>query len=151
MFFGFNFRARAAQQQERRDVHGVHARDQPGGAEEDQRRGAPLAVHTFTPGTASSNSPDQINPVVRGWMTYYGRFTPAALMPLLKRINGYLVRWARKKYRRLAPFKRAKRWWDGLLARNRADAVLDAVLHCGLLHPPPPDQIDEELSDERLH
>jgi hypothetical protein len=26
-------------------------------------------------------------------MTYYGRFTPAALMPLLKRINGYLVRW----------------------------------------------------------
>jgi hypothetical protein len=29
------------------------------------------------------------------------------------------VRWARKKYRRLAPFKRAKRWWDGLVARNR--------------------------------
>ncbi|MDQ2875314.1 MAG: hypothetical protein M3Y33_11180 [Actinomycetota bacterium] len=48
-----------------------------------------------------------------------GRFTPAALHPLLKRINGYLVRWARKKYRRLAPFKRAKRWWDGLVARNR--------------------------------
>ena len=48
-------------------------------------------------------------PVVRGWMTYYGRFTPAALMPLLKRINGYLVRWARKKYRRLAPFKRPAR------------------------------------------
>jgi hypothetical protein len=62
---------------------------------------------------------DGINPVVRGWMTYYGRFTPAALMPLLKRINGYLVRWARKKYRRLAPFKRAKRWWDDLLTRNR--------------------------------
>ena len=62
---------------------------------------------------------DRVNPVVRGWMAYYGRFTPAALMPLLKRINGYLVRWARKKFRRLAPFKRAKRWWDGLLARNR--------------------------------
>lgn len=52
-------------------------------------------------------------------MTYYGRFTPAALHYLLKRINGYLVRWARKKYRRLGPFKRAKRWWDGLVARNR--------------------------------
>jgi RNA-directed DNA polymerase len=62
---------------------------------------------------------DWINPVVRGWMTYYGRFTPAALHAILKRINGYLVRWARKKYRRLAPFKSAKRWWDGLLARNR--------------------------------
>jgi RNA-directed DNA polymerase len=62
---------------------------------------------------------DRINPVVRGWMTYYGRFTPAALYALLRRINGYLVRWARKKYRRLAPFKRAKRWWDDLVARNR--------------------------------
>jgi len=62
---------------------------------------------------------DWLNPVVRGWMTYYGRFTPAALMPLLKRINGYLVRWARKKYRRLAPFRRAKRWWDELISRNR--------------------------------
>jgi RNA-directed DNA polymerase len=62
---------------------------------------------------------DWLNPVVRGWMTYYGRFTPAALMPLLKRINGYLVRWARKKYRRLAPFRRAKRWWDSLVSRNR--------------------------------
>jgi RNA-directed DNA polymerase len=61
---------------------------------------------------------DGINPIVRGWMTYYGRFTPAGLHPLLKRINGYLVRWARKKYRRLAPFKRVKRWWYDLLDRN---------------------------------
>src|ERR1017187_823022 len=65
--------------------------------------------------TTERHEPDE----PRGWMTYYGRFTPAALQPLLKRINGYLVRWARKKYRRLAPFKRAKRWWDDLLARNR--------------------------------
>ncbi len=36
---------------------------------------------------------NEINPVVRGWMTYYGRFTPAALHALLKRVNGYLVRW----------------------------------------------------------
>src|ERR1035441_9234712 len=57
--------------------------------------------------TTERHEPDE----PRGWMTYYGRFTPAALQPLLKRINGYLVRWARKKYRRLAPFKRAKRWW----------------------------------------
>jgi len=61
----------------------------------------------------------QINPVVRGWMHYYGRFYRSLLHPLLKRINGYLVRWARKKYRRLASFKRVKKWWDGLVARDR--------------------------------
>lgn len=62
---------------------------------------------------------DRINPVVRGWMNYYGRFYRSKLHPLLKRINGYLVRWARKKYRRLAGFKRVKRWWDGLVRRHR--------------------------------
>ena len=62
---------------------------------------------------------DLINPVVRGWMNYYGRFFRSKLHPLLKRINAYLVRWARKKYRRLASFKRVKRWWDQLVNRNR--------------------------------
>ena len=41
-----------------------------------------------------------INPVVAGWMQYYGRFYPSALYPLLARINAYLVRWIRNKYRR---------------------------------------------------
>ena len=42
-----------------------------------------------------------INPVVAGWMRYYGAFYRSALYPLLARINAYLVRWIRKKYRRL--------------------------------------------------
>ena len=62
---------------------------------------------------------ERINPIVRGWMNYYGRFFRSKLHPLLKRINGYLVRWAGKKYRRLASFKRVKRWWDGLVNRHR--------------------------------
>ena len=33
-----------------------------------------------------------INPIVRGWMQYYGAFYRSALYPLLQRINGYLVR-----------------------------------------------------------
>ncbi len=61
-----------------------------------------------------------INPIVRGWMNYYGRFFRSKLHPLLKRISGYLVRWARKKYRRLASFKRVKRWWDQLVSRTRS-------------------------------
>ena len=59
-----------------------------------------------------------INPVVRGWMTYYGRFYRTELDGLLKRINTYLVRWARQKYKRLRTYKKARRWWDGLTARQ---------------------------------
>ena len=49
-----------------------------------------------------------LNPIVRGWMQYYGRFYRSMLYPLLRRINTYLVRWARKKYRTLHGFKKAK-------------------------------------------
>jgi hypothetical protein len=53
-----------------------------------------------------------INPIVRGWMQYYGAFHRSALYPLLQRINTYLVRWLRKKYKRLQPFKKAKAAWQ---------------------------------------
>ncbi len=58
-----------------------------------------------------------MNPIVRGWMQYYGAFNRSALYPLLRRINTYLVRWARQKYRALHGFKKAKAWWQALCAR----------------------------------
>lgn len=61
---------------------------------------------------------DWINPVVRGWMNYYGRFQRSALDPLLARINTYLMRWAARKYKRLRSFKRFKAWWLGILDRD---------------------------------
>jgi RNA-directed DNA polymerase len=41
------------------------------------------------------------NKVVQGWINYYGRFYRSGLHPLLRRINAYLVRWAKRKYKRL--------------------------------------------------
>ena len=60
---------------------------------------------------------DWINPIVSGWMTYYGRFYRSQLYPLLRRINTYLMRWARKKYKRLRSYKRFRAWWTGLVQR----------------------------------
>jgi RNA-directed DNA polymerase len=47
-----------------------------------------------------------INPILAGWMQYYGRFYRSALYPFLMRINAYLVRWIRDKYER--PRRRRK-------------------------------------------
>ena len=55
-----------------------------------------------------------INPIVRGWMQYYGAFYRTELYPLLRRINCinyYLMRWVRKKFRRLGTFKKFHRRW----------------------------------------
>jgi group II intron reverse transcriptase/maturase len=43
----------------------------------------------------------QVNPIVRGWINYYGRFYPTELLRSLDRINQYLMRWAMRKYKRL--------------------------------------------------
>lgn len=64
-----------------------------------------------------SDLAEWINPIVAGWMQYYGRFYRSALYPLLRRINTYLVRWARRKYKRLRSYKRRRNWWAGLLDR----------------------------------
>jgi RNA-directed DNA polymerase len=54
-----------------------------------------------------------INPIVTGWMRYYGAFHRSALYPLLGRINAYLVRWIQEKYRRLHAVKKAQRAFKG--------------------------------------
>lgn len=59
-----------------------------------------------------------LNPIVAGWMNYYGKFYRTTMNPLLERINTYLRRWAGNKYRRLRSFKRFKQWWTGLLKRQ---------------------------------
>ena len=53
-----------------------------------------------------------INPIIRSWMQYYGAFYRSALYPLLRRINAYLMRWLRKKHKRLRSFKKAHACWQ---------------------------------------
>ncbi|WP_439331491.1 group II intron maturase-specific domain-containing protein [Nonomuraea candida] len=47
-----------------------------------------------------------------GWMRYYGAFYRTALHPLLARINNYLMRWSRSKYKRLKVWKTAIQAWE---------------------------------------
>ena len=51
-------------------------------------------------------------PIVRGWVSYYGRFNPAALHQALRMVDELLVRWARRKYKGFK--KRPMGAWDWL-------------------------------------
>src|SRR5512142_991479 len=42
-----------------------------------------------------------VNPSVRGWANYYGRFYRSALTPVLRHLERALVKWAQRKYKRL--------------------------------------------------
>ncbi|SIC41398.1 RNA-directed DNA polymerase [Mycobacteroides abscessus subsp. abscessus] len=45
-------------------------------------------------------------------MQYYGAFMRSALYPLLTRINAYLMRWVRKKYRRFKGRRDVHQAWQ---------------------------------------
>ena len=42
-----------------------------------------------------------VNPSVRGWVNYYGRFYRSAFTPVLRHLERALIRWACRKYKRL--------------------------------------------------
>src|SRR6516164_8738572 len=42
----------------------------------------------------------QINPLLRGWIEYYGRYAPSALKPMLRYVNQTLLAWAIRKFKR---------------------------------------------------
>jgi RNA-directed DNA polymerase len=60
----------------------------------------------------------RINPVVRGWLQYYGAYYRTALFAFLSRINAYLMRWIRKKYKRLRRFKKAHEGWQRITSQH---------------------------------
>jgi RNA-directed DNA polymerase len=47
----------------------------------------------------------KLNPLLRGWIGYYGRYAPSALDLLLRYVNQTLVAWARRKFKRFRAHK----------------------------------------------
>ena len=57
------------------------------------------------------------NPCIRGWINYYGRFYHTQLRPTLTRIDAFLIRWARRKSKRLRHRTKGARDWFVRLRR----------------------------------
>jgi RNA-directed DNA polymerase len=56
----------------------------------------------------------QLNPILRGWIEYYGRYRPSELRSLYRHVNKTLVTWAMRKYKRLRRHRtRAAKWLEG--------------------------------------
>ena len=61
-----------------------------------------------------------INPIVRGWVNYYGHFYRSECLATLNYLNLVLARWARRKYKRFhRNWTAAYRWLMGIAARQR--------------------------------
>ena len=63
----------------------------------------------------------QLNPLLRGWIAYYGRYALSALHPLLRYVNQTLVAWARRKFKRFQRHTTPASQLFVRLARARVD------------------------------
>ena len=48
---------------------------------------------------------DRLNPLLSGWIEYYGRYTPSALSTILRYVNQTLLRWVMRKFKRFKAHK----------------------------------------------
>ena len=62
-----------------------------------------------------------VNPVIRGWLTYYGQFYKSALHYVFFPLNCALTKWAMRKYKKLQKKKRRAAHWLGRVARRWPD------------------------------
>ena len=53
---------------------------------------------------------ERFNPVLRGWIEYYGKYNRSSLDPVLRHFNKTLVAWVRRKYKKLRGKTRAANW-----------------------------------------
>lgn len=65
-----------------------------------------------------------IDPCVRGWMNYYGRYSRSECVQVLRYINLKLAKWARKKYKLLRGHERRSEHYLGRLSRRRPDLLV---------------------------
>ncbi len=61
----------------------------------------------------------RINPATRGWINHYGKFHASELWGTMQYMDTSLIRWAKRKYKKLKhSWKRGKRWLDEVKRRQ---------------------------------
>jgi RNA-directed DNA polymerase len=58
------------------------------------------------------------NPIIRGWLQYYGRYYRSALYPTMRALNQDLVLWAKRKYKKLRRHHRRAAGWIARISRR---------------------------------
>jgi RNA-directed DNA polymerase len=117
-FLGYSFRPRLS-----KSKHGKHFVNFLPAASDDARKAISREIRSWHIVRRSDKSLSDLarmfNPIVRGWINYYGRFYKSWLYPVLRHLNDGLVRWAMRKYKRLhGHVRRAKRWLASVARRD---------------------------------
>ena len=131
-FLGFQFRARKTMWRKgetRIFTHSFQPAASPKALTRISREVRGWALHKRSDKSLTELA-EMYNPCIRGWITYYSHFYKTQLRPTLKRIDAYVIRWARRKFKRMRhQTKGAREWFDRF---HRANPKL--LAHWSLCH-----------------
>ena len=110
VFLGFEFRPRKAKAKFRKPFVGFNP-----GVSKEAINGMYQKIRDWRIQRRTSSTIHRIarniNPVVSGWLNYYGKYYKSALYRIWTHINFKLVKWVARKYKRMkGSLRRAKKW-----------------------------------------
>lgn len=109
-FLGYTFRSRKSRNKQGKFFTGFlpAVSDRAGKAIREKIREWKLPARS---GSDINTLAAEINPVLRGWINYYGHYYKSKLQDVLGHLNLILKKWARQKYKKLHGHKtKASRW-----------------------------------------
>jgi RNA-directed DNA polymerase len=116
-FLGFQFRARKTMWQGKA-AHGFLPAASPKALKRISREIRRWRLHMRSDKSLQDLA-EIYNPVIRGWIGYYSAFYRTQLRPTLKRIDLYVIRWARRKFKRFVHRTKGARDWFARLRRTK--------------------------------
>jgi RNA-directed DNA polymerase len=117
VFLGYQFRPRSAKWR-----NGLYGTSFLPGASPKALQAIRQAIRRWSLQTRSDKALDDLarmfNPYIRGWINYYSHFYKSALYPTIRRIDVFLLRWARRKFKRFRQRPKAARDWLARVVRS---------------------------------
>jgi RNA-directed DNA polymerase len=104
-FLGYTFRPRTVKNRKRNSIFVSFAPAVSSKALRDMRQTTRLWNFRNRAELSLEDIAHMFNPILRGWLEYYGRYHPSAMYPVLRHFNMTLVAWAMQKYKRFKGHK----------------------------------------------
>lgn len=104
-FLGYDFRRRTAKAKDRNNLFLSFAPAVSIQAQKTMRLEIRKTIVRSKVAMSLGDMADMYNPILRGWIEYYGRYTPSALYSVFRYFNMKLVKWAMNKFKKLKRHK----------------------------------------------
>ncbi|WP_341815929.1 group II intron maturase-specific domain-containing protein [Wolbachia endosymbiont (group B) of Idaea biselata] len=129
-FLGYTFRARGAKNKKRDCYVSFLPAISNKAKKKIKKTIKSWRIHRITWTTLEEIS-KKIDPIVRGWFQYYGRFYKSEIYTSLRNIERYLIRWVRTKYKKLRDHGRLAKQFLGKVRKRSPNIFYHWTLGLG--------------------